>query len=121
MTEAETRLWARLRDRRLEGLIFRRQHPIPPYIADFVCVDAHLVVEVDGGQHADSIRDRARDQYFVERGWRLLRFWNNDVLANTEGILLQILATLGPHPIPPPLRGRGDSKSASSTKPRTAS
>jgi very-short-patch-repair endonuclease len=98
MTDAERRLWARLRDHRLDGWSFRRQHPIPPYIADFACLEAGIVVEIDGGQHAASARDKVRDDYLMGRGWRVLRFWNNDVLANTEGVLTQLLASLGPHP-----------------------
>jgi very-short-patch-repair endonuclease len=101
MTDAERRLWKHLRNDQLGGCTFRRQHPIPPYVADFACVDARVVVEVDGGQHADSHRDAARDAFLVQHGWRVLRFWNNDVLANTEGVLLQILAALAPTPTLP--------------------
>lgn len=107
MTEAETRLWARLRDRRLDGWSFRRQHPIPPFVADFACVDAHLIVEVDGGQHEGSARDIAREKYLIDRGWHVLRFWNNDVLSNTEGVLQQILASLAPTPALPRSAGEG--------------
>jgi len=101
MTDAERRLWSRLRDQRLEGWIFRRQHPVPPYVADFACVDAHVIIEVDGGQHAESSRDATRDEFMEREGWRVLRFWNNDVLANTEGVLQQILAALAPTPTLP--------------------
>ncbi len=107
MTEAETRLWARLRDRRLEGWNFRRQHPVPPFIADFACVEARLIVEVDGGQHAESMRDKARDRQLIAKEWRVLRFWNNDVLANTDGVLQQILAALAPTPALPRCAGEG--------------
>jgi primosomal protein N' (replication factor Y) len=107
MTEAATRLWARLRDRRLAGWHFRRQHPIPPYVADFACVEARLIVEVDGGQHQESARDKMRDEYLTTREWRMLRFWNNDVLANTEGVLQQILAALAPTPALPRFAGEG--------------
>ena len=84
----------------------------PPYFADFACVEANLIVEVDGSQHSESTTDTARDQYLAERGWRVTHFWNNDVLGNTEGVLQQIVAALAPHPStqcvePPPLRGRG--------------
>ncbi len=96
MTEAETRLWHRLRNRQFDGWRFRRQHPIDPYVADFACPDAMLVVEVDGGQHADSARDAERDASLVTRGWKVLRFWNNDVLANIDGVLATIAATLAP-------------------------
>jgi very-short-patch-repair endonuclease len=102
MTGAERRLWARLRDHQLGGWAFRRQHPIPPYVADFACIDVRVVVEVDGGQHAESKSDQKRDDFLASQGWRVIRFWNNDVLANTEGVLMQLLAALGPHPNPPP-------------------
>ena len=115
MTEAEIRLWARLRDRRLDGWNFRRQHPLPPFVADFACIEARLIVEVDGGQHQDSERDRTRDKYLAENEWRVLRFWNNDVLANTEGVLQQILAALAPTPALPRCAGEGASVVESST------
>ena len=109
-------LWRCLRGEQLGGWKFRRQHPIPPYIADFACIEAKLVVEVDGGQHADSAYDAARDEHLRLHGWRVLRFWNNDVLSNPEGVAEGILNTLGglrdadtcPHPNPPPLRRGGD-------------
>ena len=97
MTDAEKRLWSRLRDHKLEGWPFRRQHPIPPYVADFAVIEARLIVEVDGGQHAESRRDDARDRYLAAKGWRVLRFWNNDVLANIEGVLATISMALGQH------------------------
>ena len=102
LTEAERRLWKRLRNHQLGGWAFRRQHPIPPYIVDLACVEAHVVIEIDGGQHADSESDRKRDADLATAGWRVIRFWNNDAQANTEGVLAQILAALGPHPRPPP-------------------
>uniref|UniRef100_Q07IF7 DUF559 domain-containing protein n=1 Tax=Rhodopseudomonas palustris (strain BisA53) TaxID=316055 RepID=Q07IF7_RHOP5 len=89
-TDAETALWNRLRNRQLCGQKFVRQEPIGRYICDFVCRARHLVVEVDGGQHADSNRDKVRDQYLVEQGYRVLRFWNNEVLSNIEGVLVVI-------------------------------
>ncbi len=98
MTDAERRLWRHLCDHRLGGWSFRRQHSIPPYIVDFACVEASVILEIDGGQHAASARDAARDAYLAAHGWRVLRFWNNDVLTNTDGVLTQLLATLGPHP-----------------------
>ncbi len=91
MTDAEMRLWLQLRDRRLAGLKFRRQHPIGRYVADFVCLERRLVVEVDGGQHADSRRDRVRDAAIEAAGFRILRFWNNEVLGAMEGVLETIL------------------------------
>ena len=74
-TEAEERLWHELRDRRLDGIKFRRQVPIGKYIADFVCLDAKLVIEVDGSQHAESGQDSARDAELRRGGFRVLRFW----------------------------------------------
>ena len=96
MTDAEERLWKYLRAHRRAGWPFRRQHPIPPYVADFASIDAMLIIEVDGGQHAESERDAARDAYLAARGWRVLRFWNNDVLANTDGVIAEIVRALGP-------------------------
>ena len=93
-TDAEIRLWSRLRRKQLEGFRFRRQHPLGPYVVDFFCPDAKVVVEVDGGQHADSASDAARTRWIEARGYRIVRFWNNDVLANTEGVLLAILDAL---------------------------
>jgi very-short-patch-repair endonuclease len=86
-TDAETRLWQLLRDRRFGGRKFRRQHPIPPYIVDFYCSEAHLVVEVDGGQHADSRQyDEKRTHFLEQKGSRVLRFWNHEVLNSTEAV-----------------------------------
>jgi len=90
-TDAEALLWNRLRDRRLAGVKFRRQHPIGPYVVDFCCIERHLVVEVDGGQHADAESgDEKRSAYLASFGLKVLRFWNSDVLANIEGVLAQI-------------------------------
>lgn len=88
------RLWLKLRDRRLSGFKFSRQHPIGPYIVDFICRDKKLIVQVDGGQHADSVRDRIRDDNLADAGFRVLRFWNTDVLSNLDGVLTTILAAL---------------------------
>jgi very-short-patch-repair endonuclease len=101
-TDAERRLWGRLKDRQINGWRFRRQHPIVPYVADFACVEARLIVEVDGGQHNDSRHDAIRDMRLRAEGWRVLRVWNNDVLSNTEGVVDVIATSLGPHPSPPP-------------------
>jgi primosomal protein N' (replication factor Y) len=100
MTDAECAIWQKLRHDQL-GRRFRRQHPIPPYIADFACVEAKLIVEADGGQHADS-SDQERDQYLQKQGWRILRFWNNDVLQNRTGVLQAIAAALAEQDLPPP-------------------
>jgi very-short-patch-repair endonuclease len=93
-TDAERRLWYRLRARSVSGFKFVRQEPIGPYVADFICRECRLIVEVDGGQHADSQRDLVRDQWLAERGYRVLRFWNNEVMANIEGVLESIAAAL---------------------------
>jgi very-short-patch-repair endonuclease len=93
-TNAEMKLWFSLRDRRLDGFKFTRQVPIGRYIADFVCRDEMIVVEVDGGQHADNAKDRIRDSFMKDEGYRVLRFWNNDVLANHDDVLAAILETL---------------------------
>jgi len=110
-TDAETRLWSRLRRKQVDGHRFRRQVPLGPYVADFVCLEARLIVEVDGGQHADNTaEDAARTAWLEGRGYRLLRFWNNDVLGNTEGVVEAIrLALAGcPPPRPSPARGEGE-------------
>jgi very-short-patch-repair endonuclease len=95
LTDAEMRLWMYLRRRQINGARFRKQCPIGPYIADFTCLEAKLIIELDGGQHADSATDAARDAWFGAHGYRTLRFWNNDVLQNTEGVILTITAALG--------------------------
>ena len=94
-TEAELRLWRLLRDRRLSGLKFRRQVPIGPYIVDFLCVSARLIVEADGSQHGESIRDERRDAYLARQGWVVLRFWNHDIVRNRESVIDTILARAG--------------------------
>jgi very-short-patch-repair endonuclease len=83
-TEAEKTLWRHLRARQLNGAKFRRQHRIGPYIVDFVCLELHLIIELDGGQHA--FDTPARTNFLVSEGYRILRFWNNEVLANPEGV-----------------------------------
>ena len=113
-TFAERRLWSRLRNEQLGGWQFRRQHPVPPYILDFACVLAMLAVEVDGGQHAESTRDASRDCYLQRRGWRVLRFWNHEVLTNTEGVIEGIYHQLrlsSPHPTLPRSAGEGSPRS----------
>ncbi len=109
-TDAETRLWSVLRRRQIEAARFRRQAPIGLYVVDFVCFDAKLVIEVDGGQHArQQDRDAARTAWLESQGFRVLRFWNNEVLRNIEGVAEQIAGALraSPHPGPPPQGGRG--------------
>ncbi|PQM29145.1 DNA methyltransferase [Sphingopyxis lindanitolerans] len=99
MTPEETRLWGALRGHRLGGFKFRKQQPIGPFIADFVCQAQRLIVEVDGSQHADSEQDLRRDAFLTDKGYRILRVWNNDVTRNFSGVLAAILAALSdPHP-----------------------
>ena len=90
-TEAEKRMWRLLRGRRFAGWKFRRQAPLGPYILDFISFEAMLVIEVDGGQHAESAADVRRDAWLAQRGYSVLRFWNNDVMVNREGVLESIL------------------------------
>ena len=93
-TDCERRLWQALRDRRLQGFKFRRQHPIEGYVVDFACTRHHLVVEADDGQHADNPADARRTAALRAYGWRVVRFWNNDILENPEGVILTILKVL---------------------------
>ncbi len=91
MTDAERRLWYYLRDRRLQGLKFRRQYVIGPYIVDFVCLSAGLILEADGGQHGElRRRDAVRTAFLESSGYRVLRFWNHEILNRTEIVLEQI-------------------------------
>jgi len=97
-TDAERALWARLQNRQLCGAKFRRQEPLGPYIVDFVCFDKRVVVEVDGGQHdeeADRRKDAVRTAWLEGEGYRVLRFWNNEVLGNMEGVLTVIMEAVG--------------------------
>jgi very-short-patch-repair endonuclease len=93
-TEAEAKLWSLLRDRRFASYKFRRQMPMGPYIVDFACLAAKLIVEADGSQHADDVRDLTRDGYLETQGFRVLRFWNNDILAQPEPIMDTIWSAL---------------------------
>jgi very-short-patch-repair endonuclease len=93
------------------GLKFKRQHPVGPYIVDFICLAHRLVVEADGGQHADRGQDRVRDAFLAERGLRVLRFWNDDILKDTESVLEAIRLAVGeaPSPLTPlPQAGEGN-------------
>jgi len=112
-TDAELSLWFELRSRRLGGHKFRRQWTLHPYVVDFCCLEQRLIVEVDGGQHSPE-RDAIRTGALKAQGFRVLRFWNNDVLGNMDGVLTVILETLGgplppqhPHPGPLPQAGEG--------------
>ena len=92
-TQAELKLWAILRNRQFQHLKFRRQQPIGPYYVDFVCLERHLVVEVDSGQHTEEA-DAARTAWLQARGFRVLRFWNNDVLTNPDGVARKLAEAL---------------------------
>ena len=106
-TDAENLMWRHLRAKRLNGFKFRRQEPVGNFIADFICFEKRIVVEVDGGQHALRDSDFERDAWFRGQGFKVLRFWNNDVLGNTEGVLESIRIELNdtPSPLSPPVKG----------------
>ena len=103
MTEAEKKLWRRLQNYQLDGRHFRKQVPIGVFIADFCCLREKLIVEVDGGQHAASGDDAVRTKWLEAQGYTVLRFWNNDVLGNIDGVVATILLALEALPKQPPL------------------
>jgi very-short-patch-repair endonuclease len=115
MTDAERLLWRYLRNRELGGWKFRRQYPVGHFIVDFICLEKNIVIEVDGGQHDENKElDLQRSAYLNRVGYRVLRFWNNEVLQETEAVLSSIFAKLSdadknsPSPQPsPPLGERG--------------
>ena len=107
MTDAELLLWRYLRGHRLLGAKFKRQQPLGNYIVDFVCFEAKVVVEVDGGQHLDSEQDQQRDIWLRSHGFKVLRFWNNEVLEQVEAVLERIFQVLTPSPHPLSHKGRG--------------
>ena len=111
-TDAERKLWLRLRDRQVNGLKFRRQQPIGRYIVDFFCSESKLIVELDGGHHANQVQaDQRRTEFLNKAGYRVLRFWDNEVLADTEAVLQKIVNELNhPSPQPSPSRGEGIKK-----------
>jgi len=102
-TDAEYRLWNRIRSRAINGHKFLRQEPIGRYFVDFVCRERRLVIEVDGGQHATNDHDEVRHRWLIDHGYRVLRFWNNDVMSNVDGVLQVIAEALDvdgpPHPL----------------------
>jgi very-short-patch-repair endonuclease len=114
-TEAEKRIWLMLRDRRLSSFKFRRQQIIFPYIVDFVCLEQRLIIEADGSQHADNKQDARRDAFLRAQDFQLLRFWNNEVLAEADAVATAIYAALTPltlpsatrSAVPLPQRGEG--------------
>ena len=110
MTDAERHLWQRLRRKQLQGHRFRRLAPLGACIADFVCYDARLVIEIDGSQHMDQLaRDLERDRWFESQSFRVLRFWNNQVLRETDAVIEVIMRALdAPPPHPSPARGEGE-------------
>lgn len=121
MTDAERKLWFALRDRRFDAFKFRRQVPVEPYIADFLCYDLRLVLEIDGGQHVESDHDVGRDNWFSRNNFRVVRYWNHDVLKDLEGVLTNLAGVLAetPHPAsrlrsapPSPARGEGNGEIA---------
>jgi very-short-patch-repair endonuclease len=113
LTDAELRLWQRIRKKQLYGYRFRRQVPLGPYIVDFVCIERSLIVEVDGGQHDWRMeRDFWRTAWLEAHGWRVVRFWNNEVSENIAGVLERLVIELQsggdiPHPDPPPQAEEG--------------
>ena len=109
-TEAERRLWFLLRNRRVLGHKFRRQVSLGPYVVDFVCFEQRLVIEADGGQHATQrAHDEARTAFLESNGYRVLRFWNNEILTDTDAVLQVVVEALRatPSPQPSPSRGEG--------------
>ena len=108
-TDAEHRLWQILRAKRPAGYKFKRQLPIDSFIVDFACLRERLIVEADGGQH-EAKSDARRDAYLTAQGFKILRFWNNDIFSNEDGVIERILVALeSPLPNPSPAKGRGAS------------
>jgi len=103
-TEAEKLLWRQLRNKQLDGVKFRRQQPLGEYIVDFMCFEKRVIVELDGGQHAlETSKDAIRDKKLISQGFTVLRFWNNEVFDNLEGVLEEIARFLeGKPPSPRP-------------------
>jgi very-short-patch-repair endonuclease len=127
MTDAERKLRFALKDRRFAAFKFRRQVRVRPYIADFLSFELRLIIEVDGGQHADSVRDIGRDNWLAQNEFRVLRFWNNDVLQNLEGVLTCLAEQVDrtPHRSSrlretPPSPARGEGKKADRAMSRDA-
>jgi very-short-patch-repair endonuclease len=111
-TYAERKLWRFLNRRQLNGIKFSRQMPVGPYICDFLCRERKLVIEVDGGQHCESEKDLVRTAYLEREGYRIIRFWNNEVLGNVDGVLQAIELALEGCPPPTPSRKREGHKAS---------
>ncbi|MCJ7496888.1 MAG: endonuclease domain-containing protein [candidate division Zixibacteria bacterium] len=106
-TKAERMLWKNLRTKQMEGFKFRRQEPIGNYVVDFVCFEKRIVIEVDGGQHVrEVIKDKQREKWLKKQGFKILRFWNNEVLRNIEGVIEVIRLNCLYHPLLTPLPSR---------------
>ena len=114
MTDAERFLWSQLKQRQIHAAKFRRQYSIGQYIVDFICLEKDLIIEIDGGQHAESKEaDFQRDQWLKKKGFRVLRFWNHEIFQNLEGVKQVIeKSVLEPHPNPPlsETKGREEAK-----------
>ena len=113
-TEAEHRLWQLFRAHHFASYKFRGQVPLDFYIADFVCFAHRPIIELDGGQHAESTSDKRRDTYLKRQGFRVLRIWNNDLFENEEGVAELILSALRSPPLPNPSPARGEGLSGAS-------
>ncbi|PBJ82683.1 DNA (cytosine-5-)-methyltransferase [Lysobacteraceae bacterium NML93-0399] len=115
MTDAEQMLWRHLRAHRFDGRKFRRQQPIGPYVVDFVHFGARLIIEADGSQHCDSSQDATRDAWLKQQGFRVLRFWNHDILQSPESVREAIWNALQEAPLSPdPSPARGEGRQAES-------
>ena len=109
LTDAERAIWRNLRHKNIGGYKFRRQQIIGNYIVDFICFEQKLIIEIDGGQHNENI-DRIRTKFLENEGYKILRFWNNDVLKNIDGVMRNINSVLqsnSPPSKPSPLKGEG--------------
>ena len=114
MTDSESTIWRHLRAHRLNGEKFKRQPPIGPYVVDFVHFGARLIIEADGGQHNGAQYDEKRDAWLRAQGFKVMRFWNNEIKSNSDGVLMTIMAAVAdnhrepiPSPQPSPARGEG--------------
>ncbi len=108
-TDTERLLWKHLRTKQFEGLKFKRQQPVGKYIVDFICFEKKIIIELDGGQHtqpSETQKDKERDIWFEAQGYKVLRFWDNEVFMNTRGVLEFIKAYLQEHPPLDPLPSR---------------